>query len=197
MNIIDPLTWAVLLMVAGCALAILEVFLPSGGILAFLASTAVLASIGLAFYHHGPAVGLTFAGVAVVALPVVVALALKYWPKTAMGKRFLLGLPTEEEVLPVDRHARFKQLVGKVGVATSPMLPSGAVRIDEEIVDAVSQGMPIEKGEKIKVVEVRAYRVVVRPLEEGEEESHAAKAEDLLSRPLEDLGLEPLDDPLA
>ena len=196
MNVLDPLTWSILLMVAGCALAILEVFLPSGGVLGFLASTAVLASIGLAFYHRGPTVGFAFSVAAVIVLPVVMGLALKYWPHTAMGKRFLLGLPTDEEVLPLEQQAEMKQLVGKIGVATTPMLPSGAVRIDQRIVDAVSQGMPIEKGQQVKVVEARAYRVVVRPVEEGEQ-FEQREPDDPLARSLDELGLEPLDDPLA
>lgn len=199
MNLFDPLIWASLLLLVGCALALLEVFLPSGGVLTLLSVSAVVGAIWMAFYHRGPAVGLTFAIVAVVALPLVVAVGFKYWPQTPMGKRILLGLPTEEEVLPVERKQQLQELVGKVGVATCPMLPSGAARIDGRVVDAVSQGMPIDKGQRVVVVEARAYRVVVRPAEEGEDGEQVASTDpnDVLSRPLDELGLEPLDDPLS
>jgi hypothetical protein len=76
------------------------------------------------------------------------------------------------------------------------MLPSGAARIEGRVVDAVSQGMPIDKGQRVVVVEARAYRVVVRPVEEGEQVA-STDPNDVLSRPLDELGLEPLDDPLS
>jgi membrane-bound serine protease (ClpP class) len=197
MNVLDPLAWSVLLMFAGCALVVLEVFVPSGGILGFLAFSSVLASIVLAFYHRGPAAGFAISATAVFLLPLTIVLALKYWPHTAMGKRFLLGLPTDEEVLPQsEKRDRLKKLVGKVGVAKTPMLPSGAVRIEGHTIDAVSQGMPIDAGQSVKVIEVKANRVVVRPVDAGETQV-LSDEDDLLAQPLDQLGIEPLDDPLG
>ena len=73
MNQFDPLIWSALLTVLGCALIVLEVFIPSGGVLGFLAATAVFSAIMLAFYHHGPAVGFMFVAIGVVALPAALA----------------------------------------------------------------------------------------------------------------------------
>jgi len=197
MNVLDPLTWSILLLLVGFALVVLEVFVPSGGILGFLAGVAIVSAIGMTFYHRGPAAGFIFTTVAVVALPVVMALAFKYWPQTPMGKRFLLGLPTDEETLPhSEQREQLKKLVGKVGVAKSVMLPSGAVRIEGRTIDAVSQGMPIEQGQRVKVVEVKANRVVVRPVDDDEPVVSSDEG-DMLSRSLDSLGIEPLDDPLG
>ena len=60
--------WSALLTLLGCALIVLEVFIPSGGILGFLAAASVFTAIALAFYHYGRAVGFGFVAVAVVAL---------------------------------------------------------------------------------------------------------------------------------
>ena len=195
---LDPMTLAaIVLMLAGCALAILEVFVPSGGILGFLACTAVLTSVVLAFMGHGPAVGFVFALTAVIALPACLVLAFKYWPQTSMGRRFLLGLPTEEEVMPEDdRTYVLKQLVGKIGTAKSPMLPSGSVQVEGRTIDAVSQGVAIEKGQLVKVIEVTGNRVMVRPVEEGDQIS-AENPDELLSQPIDKLGLDSLDEPLS
>ncbi len=196
MNGVDPLLWPILLLLVGCVLAMLEVFLPSGGILGFSAAAAVFSSIGLAFLYRGMTGGVVFTAVALVAVPGVIAVALRYWPETPMGKRILLGLPTDEEVLPLEHKNELRKLVGQIGTATCPMLPSGAVQVGDRIVDAVSQGMSIDQGQKVKIIEARTYRVVVRPVEEGDEQ-RSEQPDDLLSRPLEELGLEPLDDPLA
>ena len=88
-------------------------------------------------------------------------------------------------------------MVGKVGTARTPMLPSGAISIDGRTIDAVSQGLAIDPGARVVVVEVKANRVVVRPAADGERPSGPKGVEDVLSQPLDALGLDPLDDPLS
>jgi hypothetical protein len=76
------------------------------------------------------------------------------------------------------------------------MLPSGAVEIDGQMIDAVTQGRPIEPGTYVVVAEVRANRVVVRPAGKDQRPSHQ-NPNDVLSRPIDELGIESLEDPLA
>jgi hypothetical protein len=64
------------------------------------------------------------------------------------------------------------------------------------MIDAMSQGQVVEPGQYVVVVEVRANRVVVRPADK-DVGSHDRRPDDLLSRPIEELGIESLDDPLA
>lgn len=191
---LDPVVWAVILMLVGVSLAVLEIFVPSGGVIGFLSIVSVLSAIGLAFYR-GPWYGLSFLGAAVVALPAVLIAALQYWPETPIGRRVLLEPPTSDQVLPDDEQRLFlKSLVGHIGQAQSLMLPSGAVTIEGHHVDAVSEGMAIEKGQWVHVVEVRGTRVVVRPSDEPPKPSDT---DDPLARPIESLGLDSLEDPLA
>ena len=89
-----------------------------------------------------------------------------------------------------------RELVGKIGIARSKMLPSGAVEIEGHMIDAVSQGQAIEPGQYVVVLEVRSNRVVVRPAEDDEQRG-GRNPDDLLSRPIDELGFESLDDPLA
>lgn len=53
-------------------------------------------------------------------------------------------------------------LMGKQGIVITELRPSGAVVIDKEPVDVVSEGAYIKKGEIVKVVSVNGNRVVVR-----------------------------------
>lgn len=190
---LDPLVWAALLMLLGLSLAVAEIFVPSGGVIGFLSIASVVSAIALAFYR-GPWYGLSFLGMAVFAIPAVLVTALRYWPETPIGRRIMLGAPKSDEVLPQDDGRRhLKTLVGRIGQAKSLMLPSGAVLIDGEHIDALSEGMAIEKGQWVQVIEVRGTRVVVRPTDKPPEPT----ADDPLSRPLESLGLDSFEDPLA
>lgn len=192
---LNPLIWSAILMTLGLGLVVLEVFVPSGGVLGFLSVSALLASIGLAFYQ-GLEPGLVFLCVAALGVPSVLAIAFKWWPHTPMGRRLLLNIPTEDEVRPDTPLRRtLRQLVGKTGVAKTLMLPSGAVLIDGNTVDALSEGIPIDPGQRVRVIEVRGSRVVVRPI--GEDEQDAAQTDDILSRPIESFGLDPFGEASA
>jgi membrane-bound serine protease (ClpP class) len=129
-------------------------------------------------------------------VPGALSLAFRYWPETPMGRRLLLGVPKSEEVLPDSpQRQRLRQLVGHIGVARTMMMPSGAIEIDGHTVDALSEGIPIEPGQTIEVIEVRGTRVVVRPT--SEKPAPRVLANDLLSQPLESLGIEGFDEPLS
>jgi membrane-bound serine protease (ClpP class) len=197
--VIPDIAWAILLLLIGCALVGLEVFIPSGGIITVLAAVAFIASIIIASWESpttGPMTGLIFAAVTVFVVPVIVAVAFKYWPKTRMGKAFLGELQKGDELLPEDPR---RTLLGRVGVARSKMLPSGAVEVDGQMIDAISQGQAIEPGTYVVVTEVRANRVVVRPAAKDQRPSNQSSRDinDILSKPIDELGIESLEDPLS
>lgn len=187
-------TWAILLLFVGLALAMMEVFIPSSGILGLLSFCAILAAVVLGFMH-GPGAGFAILATAMFGLPAVVILALKWWPLTPMGRRFLLENRTSEEVLPDNPKLRgLKELVGRVGVAKSKMLPCGAVTIDGRTIDAISEGVFIEPGRQIRVIDVRGTQVVVRPLDV---ETLLEPGDDPLSRPIDSVGPDPFEGPPA
>jgi len=191
----DPIVWSVLLLLLGLALLCAEVFIPSGGVLGFLSIAALLSGLGLAFYHRGTEVGLLFVIGTILAVPGVLMVAFRYWPQTPMGRRLLLEVPNSEEVLPDSpQRQRLRHMVGKFGVAKSVMMPSGAVLVEGQTIDALSEGISIEPGEPIEVIEVRGSRVLVRRVDEN---SRPIAADDVLSQRIESLGLDGLEDPLA
>ncbi len=192
----DPVIWSTLLLVVGLVLAVSEVFIPSVGVLGFLSMASMVAAIGLAFYTRGIGVGLVFLALTAVAGPSTLILALRIWPKTAMGRRLLLDVPRGDDVLPDSPLRRtLRGLVGKVGTASTLMLPSGVISIEGHSVDAVSEGLPIEPGTRIRVINIHGNRVLVRPVRPDEPETPTEM--DVLSQPIESLGLDPFDEPLA
>ena len=192
----SPIIWAVLLMSVGLGLAMLEVFIPSAGILGFLSVAAIVTAIVLAFTSGGATIGFLFLGVAAVSLPTAIILAFKWLPNTPVGRRLMLGKPREREILPQDDpRETYQALIGSTGIAKSAMLPGGAIVIDGKIYEAVCESGSLESGELIMVARVRNNRLVVRKIAEGTPVEDSDQ--DPLARPIDSLGIDPLDDPLS
>jgi len=193
----DALFWSIILLVAGIGLIGLEIFVPSGGLLSVMAALAIAASLVVAFVMGGMTTGLIMLVTTAVVIPLVIAGVIRWWPYTPIGRMIVLHRPeSEDEVLPDTAEYRTqKMLIGRRGVAKTKMLLSGAVQIDGETYDAVSEGMAIEPGQPIRVTAIRTNRIVVT-LDTGGPQD-AAEGPDVLSQPAESLGIESLEDPPA
>ena len=181
--------WPVALLISSVILLALEVSIPSGGILGILGVLAVLGSILAAFLKVGVTAGIAFTSIFAVLIPVVVYILVRLWPRTPMGKRILINTPSESEIVP-ERIHNLKELIGQPGLAISPMLPSGAIRILGRNIDAVSDGIPIEKGSLVEVVAVRGNHLVVMPADRADDELNDKTS-------VESLIPDPFDDPVS
>jgi membrane-bound serine protease (ClpP class) len=192
----DAMLWSILLLLVGLGLVVLEIFIPSGGVLSFLAAISVVASLVVSFFS-GVGFGITMLAVTSILVPAVVAAAVRWWPHTPIGRLILVQPPENpDDVLPEDELYRgLSSLIGKIGKSKTKMLPSGLVRIENRNYDAISEGMPVDAGQWVKVVDVRTHRIVVRPSQAPQTiAEEPTPSEDVLSRPIDSLGI---DDPLA
>ena len=63
------------------------------------------------------------------------------------------------------------ELLGRIAKTSTPLRPSGAIELDGERIDVVSEGSYIDKGKSVIIVKVEGSRIVVRESEEkGENE---------------------------
>jgi membrane-bound serine protease (ClpP class) len=198
------LALCVLLLVVGLALVFLEMFIPSAGVLGFLSAAMIVLSVVLAYYYYGPLVGTIFLAIGAIVTPIVIAVALRWYPHTTLGQLVMPLPPAPEEVLPLATvTGELQRLKGQVGKTLTPLLPGGSVKVEGKIYNAVSDGEPIEAASLVLVTSVDGTRIIVRHVEESQfdtpREAEPAKplVTDVLSQPIEALGLESLEDPLA
>lgn len=156
----------ILLVLASLAVFILEVLVVSFGTLALVGVALGVGGIVFAF-RDSAAYGWTMAGVLVVGVPVAVRGAFKVLPRLRFARGLYLDAPrlTEQE-----RRAAaepLSTLVGAVGVATSPLRPAGSVDFDGRPVAVVAAAGMIERGARVRVVEVSGNRVVVEPADQA------------------------------
>lgn len=168
---IDPyhLTLAYVLILIGFLLLAAELFVPASGTLMVLSLAFIGAGIWLSFTAGGPTTGFATLVVVGVALPAAVAMLLRYWPRTRMGQKLFLSGPDDDAtVAQMPVNLELEQLRGRVGRAISDLRPSGITDFDGWRVDTITEGLPVEAGHWVRVVDVRAGHVVVRPIDRPE-----------------------------
>jgi membrane-bound serine protease (ClpP class) len=90
----------------------------------------------------------------------VLASVIKQWLPSTPGLRMVLLEPPPQDVF---RDDEFEMLIGAEGLTTTRLAMAGKARIAGEVRDVSSDGMLIEPGVAVQVVEVRGGRLIVRP----------------------------------
>lgn len=150
----------------GLAFLVLEMLVPSAGLLGILAVCSLVLGAVLAF-GQGVGVGLIYVTVVAACLPVVIGIGMSLWPKTPFGRRMLLPPPEPEDVHDgsILTSGRIDHLIGGVGRALTPLGPSGMVDFDGRRLDAMSEDGPIGADMPVRAVGTRCGRLIVRAAE--------------------------------
>jgi membrane-bound ClpP family serine protease len=160
----DPLTIAILLVALGLVLLAAEVFIPSGGLLFVASILCIIVGVVMTFVYGDTNTGMVTLLCVFVAGPAVATFMLYLWPRTPMGKRLIL--PDQDAtiaMMPVN--LELENLRGRYGRALSDLRPAGVVDFDGRRVDTISEGMMVSAGAWVRCVDVKAGKVVVRPVD--------------------------------
>lgn len=159
----NGIVWAVVLLVIGLAVMMLEVFLPSGGVLGFVSVVAIVSAIVTAFVQQGVLAGFVMLGMSIGLVPTVLVVAFRWFPATPLGRRVLPPPPEPSDVLP-QQAARdaAKATVGLVGTVVDELVPWGRVLVADRLHEAMSEGGVVAAGTPIEVIGTQGTSLVVR-----------------------------------
>lgn len=144
---------------------VLEMFLPTAGILFVLSVVLALAAV-VAGFMHSIYLGALMVVLLVVSMPVLFALFSRIWPHTPLGRRLIILAPTPESILPPSvLDDSISQYKGAKAEVLSPMLPTGSIRIGEKTLVATCESGAVETGQWVRVVRVQMNRLFVVPVD--------------------------------
>ncbi|MED3571576.1 nodulation protein NfeD [Cytobacillus praedii] len=152
----------IILFVIGIGLIIAEFFLP-GGIAGILGLAAILGSLFLAsdnIIHMGISI-LIAISVSILASILMIKV---FGRKMKIFRKLILTDSTKTEQGYVSNKNRL-ELIGLEGYALTALRPSGTIVIEDERIDAVSEGAFILKDAKVRVVKAEGSRIVVREIQ--------------------------------
>ena len=156
-----PVLWTFLFLCLAFVVAVLEVFLPSGGIFAILAIAFLITSIVFSF-QADIVFGSLYTLFNCLLVPLFLWAAISFWPNTWIGRRILLTPEDDPALFPDKEQQSLKKLVGKHGVARSKMLLGGLIEMEDKRYSAVSDAEPIEPGEVVSVIRIEGTSIIVR-----------------------------------
>lgn len=151
---------AIVLLLGGLAILVLELFIPSAGVLFVLASGCMIASVVVAF-NVSLGAGLVFLVIVCVLAMVLPFVGVELWKRSPLGRMMLMESDVPPKTVPGEEE-QDAGLVGEIGRVLTPLRPSGTVLLGRHRLDAITEGGKIERGEIIRVVGLRGTRVVVR-----------------------------------
>lgn len=164
----DPmLLWGLGLLAAAILLVILEVFVPSAGIITVTAVVVAIAGVVCLFLYE-TAWGIAGMLAVLILGPLVAFGALQLWRHTPLGRK-MIGVPSEEELerqrQQEQRERESRQaLIGAEGVAITDLRPVGIIRIGDQRMDALAQTFVIPAGSRVRVVQVEGNQIKVRAI---------------------------------
>lgn len=164
----DYLVWGLVLMGLSVLLVLLEVFIPSHGVLAITAVIVVAAGI-VSLFFHDTTTGLIGLLTAIGVGPFIAWGAFVLWRNSPLG-RIMLGEVSEEQVqakMEAEQAAResLQSLVGQRGEVVSPLRPVGVIVVDGRRMDATAEVGIIDQGEDVEIVDADGIQITVRAIE--------------------------------
>ncbi|HEY1067673.1 MAG TPA: NfeD family protein, partial [Pirellulales bacterium] len=166
----------IVMFVGGLVLMLIEIFVvPGVGVFGLTGGLMVIFSLVLAsqtftFPRSGAEMDemrrsmsiVVGAGVGVIGI----AFALRrFLPKAPIFNRLVLEPPPPEERVTLSHRealADYSHLVGVVGEAMTDLRPGGRALVGGQLIDVIAEGLPLDRGTRVMVVEAHANRVLVR-----------------------------------
>lgn len=137
-----------------CAITI-ELFIP-GAIVGICGAGCVIASIVFAYLYVSNLLGHILLGIGICFIPIFFITWYKLLTRPFAVKDTEEGFSSASDKLD--------ELLSAEGVAITILRPSGTANINGNKVDVVSEGEMISKNTKIKVIDIKGNRIVVKPV---------------------------------
>jgi len=158
------LVFAVFLYFACAALIIAEVFVPSGGIISLFALACVIGGAAI-FFRHSSTAGWIGVVIAVIMIPSTLVFAYRIFPKTRFGKSVTLTPPERQKGDAIPDTDALGEMLGAVGVVLTPLRPVGMCDFSGQRLECVAESGYVDKGKKVKVIDVESTQLTVREIE--------------------------------
>ncbi len=157
----DGLTLAIILQILAIFVIIAEIIIPSGGILAIIATILFGSSLFMVFNDVGASTGFLFLAADIIIVPIMVIIGLKVLAKSPVTLKKQLS--KKEGVTAQD--TEMERYLEMEGIAVTDLRPAGTAIVNKKRIDVVTSGEYIERDSPIKVQSVTGNQVIVAKID--------------------------------
>lgn len=148
-------TGIITLFIIGLIAIAVELFIP-GAIIGLCGAGCVITSIIFAYIYVSNLLGHILLGLGICFIPVFFVSWYKLLSKTFSVKASEKDFSSARD--------RLDDLLSEEGIALTTLRPSGIANIKGSKIDVISEGEMISKNTRIKVIDVKGNRIIVKPV---------------------------------
>ncbi len=148
-------TGIITLYIIGLIAITVELFIP-GAIVGLCGAGCVITSIVFAYLYVSNLLGHILLVLGICFIPIFFVSWYKLLTKTFSVKASEKGFSSARD--------RLNDLLSEEGIALTTLRPSGIANIKGDKIDVISEGEMISKNTRIKVIDVKGNRIIVKPV---------------------------------
>ncbi len=148
-------TGIITLYIIGLIAITVELFIP-GAIVGLCGAGCVITSIIFAYLYVSNLLGHILLVLGICFIPIFFVSWYKLLTKTFSVKASEKGFSSARD--------RLNNLLSEEGIALTTLRPSGIANIKGDKIDVISEGEMISKNTRIKVIDVKGNRIIVKPV---------------------------------
>ena len=150
--------------VIGIGLMVLEAFMPGFGLPGISGIILEVVAVALTWMNHGPVAALGMTLIILSILAIAISMSLRSAANGKLSRSKLVLNDTESNEAGYRSTEDLEVFLGKEGVTTTVLRPTGMAEFDGVRLNVVSEGEFIQSGTRVQIVRVEGSRILVRTI---------------------------------
>ena len=148
----------------GIGLMVLEAFMPGFGLPGISGIILEVVAVALTWMNHGPMAALGMTLIVLSILAIAISMSLRSAANGKLSRSKLVLNDTESNEAGYRSTEDLDVFLGKEGVTTTVLRPTGMAEFDGVRLNVVSEGEFIQSGTQVQIVRVEGSRILVRTI---------------------------------
>ena len=150
--------------VVGIGLLVLEAFMPGFGLPGISGIVLEIVAIVITWCNHGPmaALGMTLVILSIIAI--AISVSLRSAAKGKLSKSKIILHDAETDAAGYRATEDMEVFLGREGVTTTVLRPTGIAEFDGVRLNVVSEGDFVQSGTPVQIIRVDGGRILVRTI---------------------------------
>ena len=148
----------------GIGLMVLEAFMPGFGLPGISGIILEVVAVALTWMNHGPMAALGMTLIILSILAIAISMSLRSAANGKLSRSKMVLNDTESNEAGYRSTEDLDVFLGKEGVTTTVLRPTGMAEFDGVRLNVVSEGEFIQSGTRVQIVRVEGSRILVRTI---------------------------------